>query len=279
MTSVVSIFNAVLTFLFGLFYGALKWLGPFWSLVGLSILGGILLVWIFGKVSNQDAIKRTRSRLSAELIALRLFKDDLRVFFGVQGQVLVWTLKYLRHSLIPMLILMVPAMIILIQLNLHYGLRPLAVGESALVKVKLRDPAALTSGTGVTLQAPPNLKVETEGVRIGELKEISWRVRGVSPGRFDLVVNDGKTSVTKKAAVGGRMEGVSSLRTGEHWLTNQLYPDEAPIQNSSAIESIEILYPELGLTIFGWHLNWMILFLVLSMVFGFAFKGVLGVQI
>ena len=32
----------MLTFLFGLFYGALKWLGPFWSLVGLSILGGIL---------------------------------------------------------------------------------------------------------------------------------------------------------------------------------------------------------------------------------------------
>jgi hypothetical protein len=78
MTSVASIFNTVLTFLFGLFYGALKWLGPFWSLVALSILGGILLVWIFGKVSNQDAIKRARNRLSAELIALRLFKDDLR---------------------------------------------------------------------------------------------------------------------------------------------------------------------------------------------------------
>src|ERR1041385_1407826 len=144
MTFIVSIFNTALTFLFGLFYGSFKWLGPFWSLVALSILGGVLLVWIFGKVSNQDAIRRARNRLSAELIALRLFKDDLRVFFGVQGQVLVWTLKYLRHSLVPMLILMFPAMIILIQLNLHYGLRPLALGESALVKVKVRDAAALT---------------------------------------------------------------------------------------------------------------------------------------
>src|SRR5436190_19748993 len=181
MTSVVFIFNTVLTFLFGLFYGALKWLGPFWSLVGLSILGGILLVWIFGKVSNQDAIKRARNRLSAELIALRLFKDDLRIFFGVQGHVLVWTVKYLKHSLVPMLILMGPAMIILIQLNLHYALRPLAIGESALVKVKLRDSAALASGGEFILQAPPNLKVETQGVRIGDLKEISWRIRGASP--------------------------------------------------------------------------------------------------
>jgi hypothetical protein len=279
MTSVVSIFNATLTCLCGLFHGALKWLGPFWSLVGLSILGGIVLVWIFGKVSNQDAIRRTRNRLSAELIALRLFRDDLRIFFGVQGQVLVWTLKYLRHSLVPMLILMVPALIILIQLNLHYGLRPLAVGESALVKVKLRDPAVLTSGPEITLQAPPNLEVETQGVRIVELKEISWRVRGVSPGRFNLVVHHGEAAVTKKAAVGGRLEGVSPLRTGAHWLTNLLYPDEAPILSSSAIESIEILYPELGISILGWHMNWMILFFVVSLVFGYMFKGVLGVHI
>ena len=104
------------------------------------------MVWIFGKVSNQDAIQRTRDRLSAELIALRLFKDDLRIFFGIRSQVLAWTLKSLRHSLVPMLILMVPTMIILIQLNLHYGSRPLRVGEMTLVKVKLRDPAALGRG-------------------------------------------------------------------------------------------------------------------------------------
>src|ERR1043166_4371096 len=124
MTSVVAVLNTVLTFLFGLVHGAVKWLGPFWSLVLISALAGILLVWIFGKVSNQGAIQKTRDRLSSELIALRLFKDDLRVFFRIQFEVLIWTAKYLRHSLVPMLILMVPAMIILIQLNLHYGSRP-----------------------------------------------------------------------------------------------------------------------------------------------------------
>lgn len=279
MTSIVSAFNTVWTFLFGLIYGSLKGLGPFWSLVGISCLGGILMVWIFGKVSNQDAIKKTRARMSAELIALRLFKEDLRVFFGIQYQILVWTLRYFRHSLIPMLVIMVPVMMILIQLNLHYGLRPLGIGEQSLVKVKLRDPAALKLGTEITLQAPENLQIETQGVRIGELKEVSWRIRGVSPGHFDLVVHDGKVSVTKKVAVGGRLEGVSSLRTGAHWLTNLLYPGEAPIPNQSGVESVEILYPELDISFLGWRMNWLILFFVLSLVFGFAFKGILGVQI
>src|SRR5262245_38326100 len=143
MLLLTALLNKVLTFVFGLVYVPLKWLGPLWSLVGISWLAGLFLVWVFGKVSNQDAIRRTRDRLSGELIGLRLFKDDLRVFFGIQFQVLLWTFRYLRHSLVPMLILMVPALVILIQLNLHYGARPLRVGEQTLVKVKLRDPAAL----------------------------------------------------------------------------------------------------------------------------------------
>jgi len=130
MISVAAIVNAVVSFLFRVVYTPLKWLGPFWSLFVISGLAGLLLVWIFGKVSNQDAITRTRNRLSAELIALRLFKDDLRVFFGIQAQVLAWTFKYLRYSLVPMLILMVPTIIILIQLNLHYGARPLRAGAA-----------------------------------------------------------------------------------------------------------------------------------------------------
>ncbi|HXG46709.1 MAG TPA: hypothetical protein VNO52_03725 [Methylomirabilota bacterium] len=279
MTSVVSLLNAVLTFLFGLVHGALKWLGPFGSLVALSFLGGILLVWIFGKVSNQDAIRRTRSRLSAELIALRLFKDDLRVFFRVQGQVLVWTLKYLRHSILPMCLLMMPAVAILIQLNLHYGVRPLAVGETCLVKVKVRDAGVLAREVGPTIEAPPNLKVETEGVRIAELREVVWRVRGVAPGRFDLGVNVGGERVAKQMAVGGRLEGVSAVRTGGPWWTNLLYPGEAPILPTSPIESIEILYPPLDLAFLGWPMDWLIVFFVLSLAFGYAFKGVLGVHI
>lgn len=237
------------------------------------------MVWIFGKVSNQDAIKLTRSRMGAELIALRLFKDDLRVFFRIQYQILIWTLRYLRQSIVPMIILMIPVVMILIQLNLHYAMRPLGVGEQTLVNVIVRDAGSLTEGAEIVLHAGAEIEIETAGVRVPKTREISWRVRGNSPGDLDLVVKVGEESVTKTMSVGSRDEGVSSLRTGEHWLTNLLYPGEAPIPKQSAIESIEILYPDLDISIFGWGMDWLILFFVLSMVFGFSFKGVLGVQI
>ena len=85
--------------------------------------------------------------------------------------------------------------------------------------------------------------------------------------------------MTKNVAVGGRLEGVSSMRTGEDWLTSLLYPGEAPIRSDSPIESIEIRYPELNISFLGNNINWLILFLVLSLGFGYAFKGLLGVKI
>lgn len=237
------------------------------------------MVWLFGKVSNQDKIKSTRNRMSAELIGLRLFKDDLRVFFSIQWSIFVWTLKYLRYSVVPMIIIMVPVIALLTQLNLHYAMAPLEVGEQTLIKAKLRNLELLNSGAEITLKASDALEIETAGVRIPETGEVAWRVRGVSDGRFDLVITAGDESVTKQMAVGGRKEGVSQLRTGDSWINNLLYPGEAPISKQSAIESIEIIYPDLDISFLGFGMNWLILFFILSMVFGFALKGTLGVSI
>ena len=178
-----------------------------------------------------------------------------------------------------MMILMVPTLLMLIQLNLHYGLRPLRVGEQALVKVKFREASTLDGSPAVVLKVPDSLKLETLGVRIPELREICWRVRGVQPGRSELTVGEGPSAVVKQVAVAGRLEGVSSLRTGQDWMESLLYPGEAPIPRESVVESIEIQYPELDITVLGWRMNWLILFLVFSLGFGYASKGLLGVQI
>jgi hypothetical protein len=178
-----------------------------------------------------------------------------------------------------MMIIMIPVITILTQLNLHYASRPLEVGEQTLVKVQLNDKELLSQYPEITLNAGDGLVVETKGVRIPGTGEIAWRVRGATPGNYDLVVGVGDETVSKKLAVGGRREGVSTLRSGDGWLTNYLYPGEAPIPRQSAVRSIEVAYPELEISIFGWGMNWLILFFVLSMVFGFALKDTLGVSI
>ena len=42
---------------------------------------------------------------------------------------------------------------------------------------------------------------------------------------------------------------------------------------------MEISYPVLDLTVFGWNVHWLLAFFVLSIAFGFAFKDALGVEV
>jgi hypothetical protein len=85
-------------------------------------------------------------------------------------------------------------------------------------------------------------------------------------------------AVEKQLWVGNRWGAVSALRTS-HLSQAFLHPGEPLLPPSGAIESVEVTYYPLKLSLFGWNVHWLVLFLGGSIVFGFAFKRVLGVEI
>lgn len=274
----MGLFNKLLTVLFGLFFKPFQAFNPVWALAVISLVAGVLMLWLFGKVSNQETIRVVRDRIRGNLLGIRLFGDDIGLLFMLQGRVMRLTLTYLRHALVPILVMIVPVMFILIQMNLRFAQRPLAPGESSIVTVTFRDPGAMSRG--ITLQAPEGVTVETPAVHVSSLMELSWRIRAQEPGRHRLLLKTaGEEDVGKDLVVGDGWGATSSLRTGKNILEKLLYPGEAPIPSSHAIESIEVSYPPLPIQAFGWNLNWILLFFVLSIVFGYAFKGVIGVEI
>jgi hypothetical protein len=268
----------MITLLFELFFRPFKGFAPIWALSVISLLAGVFMLWLFGKVSNQDTIKVVRDRIRGNLLGIRLFGDDIGLLFLLQARVMRQTLTYLRHALVPILIMIVPVLFILIQMNLRFSLRPLKPGESTVVNVTLRDPAALSKG--LSLETPEGVTVDTDAVRVPSLMEVSWRVRAEAPGRHRVVVRAGDDeAIEKEIVVGERWGKVSPLRTGKSFVDKLLYPGEAPIPSSYSIQSVEVIYPSLAIRAFGWNLNWILVFLVLSLVFGYAFKGVIGVEI
>jgi hypothetical protein len=185
------------------------------------------------------------------------------------------TIVYLGHTLVPMLVLMIPLVPILAQLNLFFSFRPLQPGESAVVKMKLDS--AETAAAGVELVADRGLRVETPGVRIPSEEEIAWRVRPENAGIFRLNFQVGGNLVAKEVRVGGRWGPVSSLRTGS-LLDLLLYPGEERL-DAQSVRAIEVRYQPLSLMVMGWNIHWLVLFFVLSIASSFAFKGVLGVEL
>jgi hypothetical protein len=54
---------------------------------------------------------------------------------------------------------------------------------------------------------------------------------------------------------------------------------EPELPENSPIDSISVNYPDREINIAGYGMNWIWLFFILSMVAGFIFKELLGIQI
>ncbi|MBI3735296.1 hypothetical protein HY256_02145, partial [Candidatus Sumerlaeota bacterium] len=160
----MSLLNSILTSLFSLLVLPLRGLSPFWALAIISLVAGILMLWIFGKVSNQEAIKRIRTTIGGNLIGARLYRHDIGVVTRLQARVIRDTFIYMRYSLAPMLIMFIPMTVILTQLNLNFESRPLKKGEKTLLKAKVRGEESLSGK--IEIEVPKGIIVETPPVRI-----------------------------------------------------------------------------------------------------------------
>lgn len=248
------------------------------GLVSLAAAIGMLLV--FRATSNQPAIADVKRRIHAGIFEIRLFNDDLRAMFRAQFDILRHNLTYLRLSLTPMLWMLAPLVLLIAQLQFYYGYDGLVPGQSAIVKVRLKDGAGPASGApAVSLDAPAGLRVETPLVWIPSEREAAWRLGIDSAGDYELTVRlDGRT-LTKRVRVSDRVGWRTPERLEAGFLNELLYPAEAPLDGEVPVEAIMVTYPEREISLLGYPVHWMIAFFVLSLVFAFALKSRFGVVI
>jgi uncharacterized membrane protein (DUF106 family) len=273
----------IVNVVFGGLVGAILWpfrsLSPWFGLTAVSLLTALLMLEVYKLTSNQAAIRRAKDRIKAHLLELRLYKDNMRVTLSAQAAILRANLAYMGANLRPLAVMIIPLVLVLAQLSLWFDRAPLAPGQETLVKVgfdKAVDPMTLD----LALDPPPGIEITSPAVRIADEPEAVWRLKAVSPGAGRLVVRVGRLSVEKSVAVGGgRLDRVSALASRGSFWKRVLYPGEPPLPAATPVRSVEILYPAARLTAFGLQIHWLVAYLVLSIVFGFALKGVFRVEI
>jgi uncharacterized membrane protein (DUF106 family) len=256
-------------------------LAPFSTLpplVGLSVvslLTAIAMLFVFKRTSDQDRLAAVKRSIHAGIFEIRLFNDDFRAIGRAQLGILRDNARYLWLSLVPMVWVIVPLVLVIAQLQFHYGYAALQPGDSVLLKVELRD----GTGEDVSLETPPELRLDTPAVRLPAAKEVAWRVRASQPGRYELRIKAGKDTHTKQMQVAGGVLRRSPLRPENRLMNVVLYPSEPPLPDEGPVRAITIAYPERDLDVFGWNLNWMVVYFALSLVFAFALKKPFGVTI
>jgi hypothetical protein len=270
--------NTIIGALVGLFLAPFRPLGPWAGLLAASLATGLLMLFVFKKTSDQEGLRRAKNRIKAHLLELRLYKDSLGLSLRSQGSLLAANGRYLAHALRPMLVMTVPLVLLLAQLDAWFGAAPLRTGERTIVKIKLaKGRSALESGAKLT--SPAGLTVETPPLRVEEQGEVDWRIRAESEGRHLLTVSLGGRDISKLVVVGGPALSKVPARRVRGFGDELLHPGEKPLPKDSPLESVEVVYPSARLNFLGLRIPWLVAFFVLSLAFGFGLKGVFKVEI
>lgn len=273
LSPVLALLNPVCTAVGDAIYGPLGLLPVWLGLTILSVVAGIIMLFAFRYASNQDGIGRAKDDIKANLLALKLFKDDLRVTIQSQLRIMWAIVRLQRYVLTPVILLALPMLLGLAQMGIRHQWRPLLPGEQTLIHLRLEN--ELASTPDITLEAPPDVDVEVGPIPGGG--ELVWRVRGVERGRHILRFRIGRLVVEKELVVGVGFERVSAVRTGHDWSVQLLHPVESPLPSDSPIRAIEISYPSVNSIVCGAN-YWVIYLFVVSMITALVFRPLFKVR-
>jgi len=275
----MNVLNAVLSKIFEIIFIPFQNINPWYGMIVISLLTGILMLYVFKLTSDQEGIKKAKNKIKAHLLEMRLYKNDLITSFKAQGNILVSNFKYMRHSVKPLLVMIIPILLIIIHSNFWFAYDPLDINEKALLKIKLSEEYT-PSNFDIKIIGNDFINIETPPVRIDDEHEIAWRFSALKQGVHEIEIQAGEKSLTKSVSIGQRpLSKISPLKKRKSIMNELLYPVEKPLDKNSPVKSIEISYPTSGLRIFGMNIHWIISFFILSIIFGFSLKGLFGVEI
>jgi len=301
MNAVNAAMRAIMGPVMGLFAGAPPWV----ALMVLSLISGVLAAVIFRFTSNQTALRRVADRTRANLLALRLYKDDTLITFRAIGGLLWASLLRLVHSLTPMVVLLPLFVLILAQMAMYFEFRPLVPGEAVTVEARIA-PDAWNRLRNRVPDLPDGVRLEAR-VRDPADHAIYLRLRAekpTGPARIVWRLPEGGT-VEKQLVVvepgeSDRLWFVSPLRPGTSFLDRLLYPGEPAFDSLAPIQRIEIKYPTRDRSLIGiresflaripglgwlagllallFDTHWIVTFFVVSIIGALAAKPFIKVQ-
>jgi len=279
----MDIFNIILTRLTGLLLAPLsRW--PLAALLFYAVITGLEMAIVFRFTSNQRAIRRAVDGSGAEVLAIKLFQDDVWGIFKSLGRLQRHSGARLLHSLPPALIMFIPFVVILVQLAQRYDRRPLMSGESAIVQLQL-DEESWNESQHAELLLPEKVSLQAGPLRDFDEHALYWRIAADT----SLSTNDGPqilrwkigSDVSEKrlaiSADSHSLQLVRARRAGQGWLDRVLNPGEPGLPRNGSVRGIEVGYPERCTPLLGWNIPWWATFVVVSMLAAYWMRPWIGV--
>jgi hypothetical protein len=249
---------------------------PLLLVTGAAFAAGLLMLVIFRYTSDQKKIRRAKDQVQAQLLAVRLFQDQLPAVLRAYGRLLRGTGRYLVLMLKPTLVLLLVFAPLIILLDPYFAWDALRPRQDFLIKVRTMHPNALEA---VDLDLPAGMTSSAPPVHIASDQQVVWRVNADADGVYPVrVVADGAT-VSKAVIVSGGLPRISATSMRGRFWQRWLAPGAAALPDGSRIDSIAVGYSPRELNVWLFQANWIIVFFVISIVSALLFKKALHVEI
>ena len=262
-------------------------LGPAWGIIVSSVVVTALGLVIYKYTSNQDGIKQAKEKIKGHFFEVWLYIDDLSLIARAQGGIFKQGGRYLAYALVPLLVMLAPVMLILINLEFRYDYRPFRPGDEFLVKVELKG-SAVAQLNNLKLELPDGVALAAGPVRISfrdrrqrelDRMEADWRLRVEKEGTLPLRFKLGESLAAEQplyAEANGRPR-LDPVRSAD-FATALWYPPLMALPASSPVQEIRVDYPQADVSFFGWETWWVWPFLLVMLVAAFLLRGLIGVE-
>jgi len=284
--------NRVMNSIFDVLLTPFELLGSEMALILVSGLFGIIALILFKHISWQAAIKGVKNKIKGNMIAIRIYQDDLVVVFTSVIKVVLRNFQYLGLNFGPILPLFITFTLVAAQLVVRYGFDPVPVvetevelakmlpGEGTLVEVKMKkgEEAAVRS---LELRLPAGIVAVSPLVRSQADGMAFLEVVARAPGEGEIeILIDGRLVGTKGIVAGTEpTRRMQPERVSSFW-SAWLWPAESTFSGENPVESVKFAYPERELRLLpGGPLGILIVFFLSSMLFGIAILKPLNIQI
>ena len=251
--------------------------GPWPMMIWASLVTAAFALVVIRLTGDREALRRARGRQTARALEILLFKDDMAVSFGALGRLFAAVLAYQKQFLRPLLVMLVPVVLFMIQLAGWFDARPLRPGETAVVKAVF-GVGAPTRTVAATLSVSDNLAGDTLPLRIPVASEIAWRCSARSAGPGWVELDTGAVKIRKDVIVTEKPARVSKRRVMPGFWAELANPGESPLPPDTPVIAVEMGYPPSRLMLGTRRVHWLLAFFVLTMVFGALLKRPFGAE-
>lgn len=281
--------NRMTTRVFDVLMTPFELLGNEIALILVSGLFGIVALLIFKQISWQKGIKNAKDKIKGDMIAIRIYQDDLVVVGSSVVKVFFRNFHYLALNFLPILPLMLPFVLVMAQLVVRYGFAPIPVqdptvavlpGEGTMLEVYAAD-GRHAEIAGMRIDLPAGLKALSPPAVNAADGVCFQEVIATQPGEWEILFEfeDGTRAVKKVVTGEEPVRVMQPERVSDFW-TAWLWPAEDTFPSTCPIDRVTLTYPDQ-------ELKWLpdgpfciiIVFFVSSMAFGALILKPLGIQI